>query len=121
MPTPGCGRHAFRFLGARRSTGRPVRCVTSTTRRRNVTVLEGDTNGDKVADFGIELTGNMTLTAADFVVGSLLVPLTLTGTGSADTLTGGELNDTLSGLGGNDTLTALRATTCSTAAPAPTR
>ena len=32
---------------------------------RNVTVLEADTNGDRNADFAIELTGNKTLTDND--------------------------------------------------------
>ena len=38
----------------------------------NVTILEADFNGDKVADFGIELAGKITLTAQDFVAGSIL-------------------------------------------------
>jgi len=57
-----------------------------------------------VADFGIELAGNLTLTTANFTAGSLALPLTLTGTAGSDTLTGGKMDDTLSGLGGNDTL-----------------
>jgi hypothetical protein len=69
-----------------------------------VTVLEGDVNGDGVADFGIDLSGNKTLTNADFTAGSLLLPVNSTGTGGADTLNGGALDDTLSGLGGDDTL-----------------
>src|SRR5262249_42523977 len=71
---------------------------------RGVTVLEGDTNGDKNADFAIDLSGNKTLSAANFTTGSLLLPMTLTGTPGNDTLVGGQLGDTLSGLGGNDTL-----------------
>ncbi|WP_395023057.1 FG-GAP-like repeat-containing protein [Dongia sp.] len=69
------------------------------------TILEGDINGDKVADFQIELTGSKTLTTADFSGASLLLPLTLTGDGNPNTLTGGRLDDVLSGQGGNDTLT----------------
>ena len=46
---------------------------------RDVTVLEGDTNGDGVADFAIDLSGNKTLTQSDFAGASLLVALTLTG------------------------------------------
>lgn len=34
---------------------------------RSVTVLQGDTNGDGVADFAIDLVGNLTLSAADIV------------------------------------------------------
>jgi serralysin len=32
------------------------------------TLVEGDTNGDKIVDFQIELKGALTLTAADFVL-----------------------------------------------------
>src|SRR4029077_4315615 len=64
-----------------------------------------DVNGDKVADFAIDLSGNKTLSQADFSQGSLQVPLNLVGDGNANTLTGGPLDDTLSGMGGNDTLT----------------
>jgi Ca2+-binding RTX toxin-like protein len=71
----------------------------------NVTILEGDTNGDKVADFGIELTGNQTLSTADFTPGSLQVPLHLIGTqGNTTTLTGGPLDDILDGRGGAYTM-----------------
>ena len=77
-------------------------------RRRNVTVLEGDTNGDRVADFAIELTGNKALTQERLYgrqpAGCRSM---LTGDGNANTLDGGEVNDTLSGLGGNDTLRGL--------------
>ena len=82
-------------------------------------MLEGDTNGDGVADFGIELTGNMTLTHGDFTAGSLcwLPARTLTGGGSGNTLTdraattrferhaldGGGGADTMIGGAGNDT------------------
>ena len=74
---------------------------------RGVTVLQGDTNGDRVADFAIDLTGNVALTSTDFTPGSLrpVVSLTLIGTASADTLIGDLLDDHLYGLGGNDTLT----------------
>lgn len=34
---------------------------------RGMTVVEGDTNGDRVADFAIDLVGNLTLSASDFV------------------------------------------------------
>ena len=54
-----------------------------------MTVLEGDTNGDGVADFGIELSGNKTLSTAEFTSGSLQIPLNLVGTAGNDTLTGG--------------------------------
>ena len=34
---------------------------------RGVTVLQGDTNGDRVADFAIDLAGNITLSYSDLV------------------------------------------------------
>jgi serralysin len=34
---------------------------------RGVTVVQGDTNGDRVADFAIDLTGNLSLTYDDFI------------------------------------------------------
>src|SRR5262249_44331984 len=70
----------------------------------NVTMLSGDTNGDGIADFAINLAGNLTLSETDFTAGSVVMPVTTPGTAGADTLTGSEVNDTLSGLGGNDTL-----------------
>lgn len=36
----------------------------------NVTIVEGDTNGNRVPDFGIELSGNKTLSVSDFTAGS---------------------------------------------------
>ncbi len=98
------GINAFRFLDTAAFDGTVGALHTVYDAGHNVTVLEGDVNGDRVADFGIELAGNQTLTMADFTAGSLLLPVNQTGSGA---LTGGELNDTLSGLGGNDTLTGL--------------
>src|SRR5262249_3974577 len=95
---------AFRFLGTQPFDGTANALHYSYDPSRGVTVVEGDIDGNGVADFGIELSGNKTLTTADFAAGSLLVPLNLTGTSGADTLTGGALGDTLSGLGGNDLL-----------------
>lgn len=69
-------------------------------------MLEGDVNGDLLADFALELLGNLALTSASFATGSLRTPiaLNLIGTSGSDTLVGGELNDTLSGLDGDDAL-----------------
>ena len=76
---------------------------------RGVTVLQGDVNGDKVADFAIDLTGNRALSYTDFTAGSLraVTPLNLTGDGNANTLIGDILDDQLYGMGGNDTLKGL--------------
>ena len=40
---------------------------------RDVTVLQGDVNGDRVSDFSIDLAGNVMLTSADFTSGSLQI------------------------------------------------
>ena len=49
------GTQAFRFLGSAAFDGTAGALHTSYDSVRNVTVLEGDTNGDKVGDFGIDL------------------------------------------------------------------
>jgi len=92
----------FRFLGSGTFDGEAN--ALHSVSAGNVTVVEGDTNGDKVADFGIELSGNLTLTNTDFTTSSVVVPVNLIGDGNPNTLTGGAGDDTLSGLGGNDTL-----------------
>jgi Ca2+-binding RTX toxin-like protein len=94
--TTVAGHDAFRFLGTAGFDGAAGALHTFYDAAHNVTVLEGDTNGDKVADFGIELTGNLTLSQSDFTAGSLLLPLNLTATANGQTLTGGALDDTLS-------------------------
>jgi Ca2+-binding RTX toxin-like protein len=72
---------------------------------RNVTIVEGDLNGDKIADFGIELSGNVAITMADFAPGSAQVPAgTWFGTESGDNKIGSGANEAFYGLGGNDTL-----------------
>jgi Ca2+-binding RTX toxin-like protein len=115
------GMQAFHFLGTSAFDGTAGALHTSYDAAHNVTILEGDTNGDKVADFGIELTGNLTLTTADFTNGSLQLPVIATATASGQTLNGGPLDDTLSdggfsnvtllGGAGNDTYIVSNATT----------
>lgn len=62
------GNTAFIFLAASGSqfTGRAGELRWE--RGGGVTLVEGDTDGDGVADFQIELTGNVNLTAGDFVL-----------------------------------------------------
>ncbi|HEY8336116.1 MAG TPA: M10 family metallopeptidase C-terminal domain-containing protein [Tardiphaga sp.] len=43
---------------------------------RGVTVLQGDTNGDRVADFAIDLTGNIALTSSD-LIGIVSLPVVI--------------------------------------------
>ena len=58
-------------------------------------MLQGDVNGDKVADFAIDLNGNETLSAADFTTGSELPGPTPPPTALPDfTISGATLNDT---------------------------
>src|SRR3569833_2382279 len=95
---------SFRLLGAAAFDGSPAALHYWYDSPHGVTIVEGDVNGDSSADFGIELTGSLTLTSADFTSASLQLPLAMTGTTNADTLIGAALGDTLSGLGGNDVL-----------------
>jgi Ca2+-binding RTX toxin-like protein len=70
---------------------------------RNTTVLEGDTNGDLLADFALDLIGNIALATGSFVANSFLAAV-LTGTADADQLVGQKLPETLIGLEGDDSL-----------------
>ena len=66
--------HAFTFLAAQGSAFTGVAGQLRWTRQDSAnnaldrTIIEGDINGNSVADFQIELTGLKTLTAADFVL-----------------------------------------------------
>jgi Ca2+-binding RTX toxin-like protein len=93
------GTQAFKFVGTAAFSGAAAEIHTSYDAAKNITIVEGDTNGDKVADFGIELTGKLTLAAGDFS------PISLTGDANANTLVGTARRDTISGLGGDDTIT----------------
>ncbi|MBG6178799.1 serralysin, partial [Labrenzia sp. EL_208] len=102
--TGTAGNQAFRFLGTAAFDGAAGALRSAYDAGRNVTTIEGDTDGDGVTDFAIDLTGNVVLSDTDFAAESLLVPLSLTGDNTANTLEGGLVDDTLSGLGGNDVL-----------------
>lgn len=64
------GNQAFRFLGATDFTGAAGELVTyqQTVDGELATVIAGDTNGDGVADFEIELRGSIVLSAGDFIL-----------------------------------------------------
>lgn len=68
------GTTAFSFLAAAGAAFTGVRgqlhwlLINPAGTAGDKTIIEGDINGDKVADFQIELTGLKTLTAADFVL-----------------------------------------------------
>jgi hypothetical protein len=70
--TTHAGQDAFSFMGSAAFGGQAGELHAVYDSVRNVTVLEGDTNGDRVADFGIELTGQITLTTVDIVSGAAL-------------------------------------------------
>src|SRR4029079_6611857 len=106
--TTHAGPDAFTFRGSAAFSGQAGDLHTVYDSVRNVTVLEGDTNGDGTADFGIELNGNVTLTTVDFTAGSLAVPLNLVGGPGNAPMTGGVLDDTLDGRGGAHTMTGGR-------------
>jgi Ca2+-binding RTX toxin-like protein len=91
----GSGYHAFSFIGAAAFDGKAGELHYSYDAAHNVTIVEGDTTGSKSASFGIELTGNLALTTADFTAASLLQPLNLTATANNQTLTGGPFSNTL--------------------------
>ena len=64
--TPGV-IDAFNFLGSAAFNGVAGVLDYFFDSTRGVTVLQGDTNGDKVADFAIDLTGNIALTTSDLL------------------------------------------------------
>jgi serralysin len=59
-------RDGFHFVGAAAFDGTAGALDYSYDAVHGVTVLSGDTNGDRVADFSIDLTGNITLNVCDF-------------------------------------------------------
>jgi Ca2+-binding RTX toxin-like protein len=91
----GSGYHAFNFIGNAAFDGHAGELHTSYDAAHNVTIVEADTTGSKAASFGIELTGNLTLSTTDFTAASLLQPLNLTATANNQTLTGGPFSNTL--------------------------
>ncbi len=68
------GINAFRWLGTAAFDGQAGGLRYFFDASRGVTVVEGDTNGDNIADFGIDLTGNKNLSAAQFTSASLQAP-----------------------------------------------
>ncbi len=73
------GLQNFVFLPADHQsfTGKPGELAWETDTARNVTIIQGDVNGDGVHDFEIQLSGIKTLKASDFVgVGDATTPTT---------------------------------------------
>jgi Ca2+-binding RTX toxin-like protein len=61
------GDQAFKYLGSSAFTHHAgeLRLDYSQT---GFTIIQGDTNGDGIADFAIQLTGKLTLTSGDFIL-----------------------------------------------------
>ena len=58
---------SFHFIGTAPFDGRAGELNFYYDGARGVTVIQGDTNGDGVADFAIDLVGNLTITASDLI------------------------------------------------------
>lgn len=69
---------AFHFIGTSTFDGTAGALNYFYDSARGVTVLQGDTNGDRVADFAIDLTGNIALSVGDFT-GSVTAAPTVVG------------------------------------------
>ena len=91
--TGASGINAFRFLGSSAFDGQAAALRYGYDTSRGVTVVEGDINGDRIADFGIELTGNKVLAASDFTANSTLHAADLTEAAAAGILTVLSSND----------------------------
>ncbi|MEH2554117.1 Ca2+-binding RTX toxin-like protein [Bradyrhizobium algeriense] len=68
----------FHFLGSGAFDGTAGALDYFYDSSRGVTVLQGDTNGDRFADFAVDLTGSMTLSVSDFT-GSVTAAPTVVG------------------------------------------
>ena len=64
--------NSFRFIGSSGFDHSAGELNYSYNATLGITVLQGDTNGDGVADFTIDLTGHLTLTIGDFSAGVVL-------------------------------------------------
>lgn len=71
----------FRFIGSGSFDGVAGELDYSYNSSLGCTVVQGDTNGDRVADFAIDLTGNIVLLAGDFL-GVMQGPIVIEAFGS---------------------------------------
>ncbi|SHM81480.1 M10 family metallopeptidase C-terminal domain-containing protein [Bradyrhizobium lablabi] len=79
------GYDQFRFIGMSAFDGSAGELDYFYNSTLCVTVVQGDTNGDRVADFAIDLVGNLTLSLGDFI-GAYSIPVVIEAIG-ATTLT----------------------------------
>jgi serralysin len=70
---------AFRFIGATSFGGSAGEL--NYVRSLGIVTLQGDTNGDGIADFAIDITGNATISAAD-LIGAVTTPIVIEAFGS---------------------------------------
>ena len=86
---------SFHFIGSSGFDGTAGALNYFYDSARGVTVVQGDTNGDRVADFAIDLTGNIAIGVSDFtgnvaivptVVGPILTMVDFNGDSRADIL-----------------------------------
>ena len=84
---------AFRFIATSGFDGAAGELDYFYNGSLGVTVLQGDTNGDRVADFAIDLAGNIAISAADLIgatgsvgAGPILGPTDFNGDGKSDIL-----------------------------------
>ncbi|TKW77503.1 MAG: matrixin family metalloprotease, partial [Bradyrhizobium icense] len=71
----------FRFLGTSAFDGSAYALDYVYNSSTGITTLQGDINGDKVADFAIDLTGNIALTTSN-IVGAQQIPVTIESVGT---------------------------------------
>ena len=72
---------SFNFIGTAAFDGAAGELNYFYNSSLGVTTLQGDTNGDRVADFAIDLSGNVAISAAEFD-GIVTAPTVIEATGS---------------------------------------
>jgi len=102
LPSGAQGTQAFHWLGTAAFDGKAGELDIVYDAIHNLTILQGDTNGDKVADFSIDLVGNVSLITADFKSGSVVVPQQFIGSqGNTSILIGGPGDNYFDATGGD--------------------
>ncbi|MBR0694869.1 M10 family metallopeptidase C-terminal domain-containing protein [Bradyrhizobium lablabi] len=92
---------AFHFIGMAAFDGTPGELNYAYNSAAGVTMLEGDTNGDGVADLIIDLTGSVTIAVSD-LIGAFSAPITIESAGATSLVLSGNnylLNPTTGGAG----------------------
>ncbi|WP_172123509.1 MULTISPECIES: M10 family metallopeptidase C-terminal domain-containing protein [unclassified Devosia] len=112
------GKQGFTWLAQDNAsfTGRAGELAWHTEAGANRTVIQGDTNGDRIHDFEIQLSGIVKLSASDIAgLASGTTPspapevppaTVISGTSRSDNLVGDDGANSIDGRGGNDTIDA---------------